>query len=249
MSISKVLCTALATVAVGTLFAADANSTLITFSSSGDTYADGSPVLEGEWYALCWSANETFGGVDAACKPLVEGDVVVRAHPIAKNGGCPYVVFVLSGDEAKTTGYYFVCLLDTRATATGPVAAATSDSLPARVNSRTVAMTTSALSGVEAGISSGATDQTASASVADALATVTEPAKIVKLDPSGDEVLITVANMHPLVAYNIKYGEKVSDITTSTLRATAQKGNYAGGNVIFSVTKENANFFQLIQAE
>ena len=248
MSISKVLCTALATVAVGTLFAADANSTLITFSSSGDKYADGSPVLDGEWYALCWSANETFGGLDADCNPIAEGDEVLRAISIAKGGvGCPRVVFVLDSTEAKTTGNYFVYMLDTRTSATAVATDADNNGRPDKVNSTTVAMTASSSSGVgNGGISTkGETGKTAVASASDVL--IDEPAKIVSIDPNGNDVVITVANINPVLRYDIKYGKTIGAITTAT---TDRKGGFGGdGTVTFSISKENANFFQLKLAE
>jgi hypothetical protein len=34
---------------------ADAANVLVSFSTTSDRYADGTPVKDGEWYALCWS--------------------------------------------------------------------------------------------------------------------------------------------------------------------------------------------------
>ena len=40
-----------------------AEDLMFEFSSSGDTYADGKAVENGEVYALVWSADGAFGGI------------------------------------------------------------------------------------------------------------------------------------------------------------------------------------------
>ena len=54
MKFSK-FCFTLATAVFAAGAFADAANVLISFSTTADTYADGTPVKDGEWYALCWS--------------------------------------------------------------------------------------------------------------------------------------------------------------------------------------------------
>ena len=105
---------AAATFAAGAF--ADARNVLISFSTDGsETYADGAPVLPGEWYALCWSPRETFGGITLDFKPVVEGDKILILAPLAEKGRCPETIFeVDSADVPKGNGNYFVYVLDTR---------------------------------------------------------------------------------------------------------------------------------------
>lgn len=103
---------ALASVAA---FAA-ANDVLITFSTPGpDTYADGTTVLDGERYALCWSKDFAKFAINA--DGTVENGYMVIAAPVAKGGRCPTVVFEVSAANAESKykgGKWAVYLLDTR---------------------------------------------------------------------------------------------------------------------------------------
>ena len=111
----KLITLGFAALAAGATFAA-ANDLLITFSTPGpDTYADGTTVLDGERYTLCWSTDFT----QFSIKPdgTGEGGTVVLKAPVAKGGRCPTTVFeVDAGDVAKNYkgGEWAVYLLDTR---------------------------------------------------------------------------------------------------------------------------------------
>jgi len=94
---------------------AAANDVLITFSTPGpDTYADGTAVLDGERYALCWSKD--FSQFAIKADGTAEGGTVVLKAPVAKGGRCPTTVFEVDADYAKnfTGGEWAVYLLDTR---------------------------------------------------------------------------------------------------------------------------------------
>lgn len=91
----------------------------IGYHSSGrDFYRDGTPVLDGECYALVWLREGVeFAGfqrdgqlVDAANAELV------FVEPLAENGRCPPVNFAVPADFAQDhkKGLYRVVLLDTR---------------------------------------------------------------------------------------------------------------------------------------
>lgn len=92
------------------------------FSSTGDTYADGSAVQNGEVYALVWTANGTFAGFNADGSLADAKNSDVMAYSLAYGGGCPTTVFI--ADEDHEGGFYQVYLLDTRAYSDAGVAGA-----------------------------------------------------------------------------------------------------------------------------
>ena len=85
---------------------AGSDDVIVLFSTPGpDTYADHSPVLDGECYALVWTpTGETFAGIGS--------------DGVAKGGRCPCVQFTVDGAyyEANglSNGTMAVYLLDTR---------------------------------------------------------------------------------------------------------------------------------------
>ena len=96
---------------------AAANDALIAFSTPGvDTYADGTPVLDGECYALVHlDAGEA--GFSLAADGTATGGEIVLAAPVAKGGRCPKVMFEVDAKDVETKykgGSWRVYLLDTR---------------------------------------------------------------------------------------------------------------------------------------
>ena len=102
---------------------------LLAFSTTGpDRYADGSPVMEGEIYALVWTrAGATFAGVQADGALVNPGDSeIVMTQPNAGTkvvdgetvGYCRPTLFHIPAafHAAHAGGRYEVVLLDTRAT-------------------------------------------------------------------------------------------------------------------------------------
>lgn len=100
------------------------NDALLAFSTKGpDAYADGTPVMVGEVYALVWMRNGfEFQGVDLNGQAVdAENNAVVVAMPLAKarkdgTVHCPLTLFQL--DEtfaaAHADGQFALALLDTR---------------------------------------------------------------------------------------------------------------------------------------
>ena len=112
----KLITLGFAALAAGITFAA-ANDVLITFSTPGpDTYADGTTVLDGEFYALCWSKN--FANFTINADGTATGGKIVLKAPLAKGGRCPTIVFEVDAAEAAaeqySTGSWAVYMLDTR---------------------------------------------------------------------------------------------------------------------------------------
>ena len=100
-------------------FANGADDVVVTFSTRGpDRYADGATVMDGECYALVWSADGVFEGLSANGEPVDSADRVVLVAPLAKNGRCPEIIFQLPASVAASlaNGVYDVLLLDTRVT-------------------------------------------------------------------------------------------------------------------------------------
>ncbi len=104
-------------VAAMSLYAGDGVTRTINFSSTGpDCYADGTQVLDGEVYALVYASGE-FDGLKADGTLVDSNDKIVCKAPLAKNGRCPFITFILDGDNADLSeSNLSVYLLDTRKT-------------------------------------------------------------------------------------------------------------------------------------
>lgn len=84
---------------------------VLTFTVSGaETYADGSALAEDECYALVWSGDGEFDGLNPDGTPIHEGDEVLYIGKIYKDSN---VVFRLE-DGFKSGGTFEVYILDTR---------------------------------------------------------------------------------------------------------------------------------------
>ena len=246
---TKYLSVAAAAMLCGAAFAQQ--NTLISFSTSsvlGDTYADGSVVQKGEWYALCWSSDGTFAGLDATGEAIAAGDEVLAKFPLAKvvdgKGYCPKTVVEIDSNY-KSDGFFFVYLLDTRGGTDNTVYASGDVSRPFSVNSATEVV----------GVTAAATAVTIS-NVSTAGKAVTEASikglgvenpRVVGINPVGDQVLIEVENMSPYIRYNVKKGASVSAITSLATETTPQTGDLEGNSVVFPVAKDEARFFQVVQ--
>ena len=244
MRFSKISLCAAAVAAVSIAFA-DAGNTLVVFSTTGDAYADGTPVKDGEWYALCWSANNEFGGLSSECEPLVEGDRVFLMAPLAEGGRCPEVVFQIKSSEAPTSGNYFVYMLDTRGLDGKPSKAV--NKKPAMVNA-TVATDASAKGAKGTEASSYAIGSELSKDGSGAIAwsesgvdNVGQP-EIKSFRIDGDRVKIKVANMHPSVRYNIFTGSEPGNITKTTLDSPVSAES---NSVEFDLDKDQGKFFKV----
>ena len=116
----KYMVSVLALVASIAVFAANTDDMPFGYHSTGiDTYGDNkTPVLDGEYYALVWIATGAeFAGFkfDGTLVDEEKNDIVFL-RPLAENGKCPPVDFViprLYRDE-HPKGEYRVVLLDTR---------------------------------------------------------------------------------------------------------------------------------------
>ena len=92
--------------------------TIFCSTTGPDYYRDGvTQAVDGEVYALVWTADGATFSMDAAGN-VSEGSKVIKMVSIAKDGKCPPVLFVLTGENADITGGTFsLYLLDTRSKA------------------------------------------------------------------------------------------------------------------------------------
>ena len=222
---------------------ADAANVLISFSTTADYYADGTAVKDNEWYALCWSADDSFDGLNLDCTPVSEAEKILILAPLAEGGRCPYVVFQVDSSKAPSGGNYFVYLLDTR-DANGNVSSyrKTDDGryVPANVVNGSAAVQSYEAKTSEVGLTS--TKASSSSVEVSSDGWVAVQPKIVGFDLVGDAtVKITVVGMMRGLTYKVSMGSDVNDLKTTDVAPTTEDGK-----VSFYVTDEDARFFKVV---
>lgn len=230
---------------------ADANNTLITFSTLGsdrpDLYADGTIVKDGEWYALAWTKNDTFGGLGSDGAPLVEGDRILLAAPLAKKGHCPWVVFQLDSQFVKKEGLdkgnYIVVLLDTRGVDAkqSPSPRVEGQKMPALVNGVVETAAKAPASGTSQRISGNVSGRKWNESeVADLGLTP----KVTDIRVIGNRVQGWVSDLQPTVRYNVYRGKDVDKIDEVALdRPFVCPEN--GGSIFFDLEADEGSLIQV----
>jgi len=214
------------------------------FASSGDTYADGTAVQDGEVYALVWTANGSFAGFNADGTLVDKTGSDVMAYSLAFGGGCPTTVFF--ADEDHEGGFYQVYLLDTRAYSDAGVAGApaglaeggkltTVKGFSAVVSAKFTKDSADLTEGVKATVDGSAT----AALPADVPAPVITGVNFV-----GGAVQITVENVVPYVQYTVSGGKTPAakdqaDIATGLSRQA--------GKITLTVANPGENrFFKVV---
>lgn len=199
-------------------FAATADlDTLITFSTKGpDKYLDGNTVMDGECYALVWAkTGSEFKGLTADGKCVdEENNALVLVAPIAKDGHCPPVMYVVKATDANFEKYkggdYGIYLLDTRVAKTETDAngeSTTTYTLAGLQGGKPKAV--NGLAAVQEGVKSDE-GELASATTSGSVTVVNAappPAdapkpEIKAIKIVGDNVFLTVANTVPYIQYN-----------------------------------------------
>lgn len=198
----KAIASMVAVMATAAAFAA-ANDMLITFSTKGDdTYADGSYVLDGERYALCWSTD--FSKFSIGADGVATGGKIVVAPPVAKNRRCPTVVFEIDAAKAATEysgGSFAIYLLDTRRYADGKVVGlaggATSINAAGAAGGTVSVSTGAAPTSID-------TSSAVAASAETALPSGVPQPTVTKIDVEGGFVYVKVKGTVPYLAYSLK---------------------------------------------
>ena len=226
----------------GAAFAA-ANDVLITFSTKGpDTYADGSYVLDGERYALCWSKD--FSKFSIGANGVATGGKIVLSAPVAKNRRCPTIVFEVNAKKAATEyadGSYAVYLLDTRKYADGQVVG---------LAGGTSSVNASGAIGAALNVNVGSIASYTSTSSAAANTGTSVPADVPQPEITGIRILdgnvyVTVKGTVPFLAYSLT--ESATPDGEGAATAAAQSGADSQDEEITLVTpaKEGGAFLKV----
>ena len=224
----KLVALGFAALAAGMTFAA-ANDVLITFSTPGpDTYADGSTVVNGECYALCWSKDFSAFAINAD-GTATGGEIVLKA-PVAKGGRCPTVVFEIDADYAAAknfaSGSWAVFLLDTRSFGGNKVNTTGQVGASVKVGTGAVASLT--------GKSAATSELAAGVEVA-------QP-EITGIKVVDGNVYVTVKGTVPYLAYGLTEGATPDAVTEPVGEAKA--GNADEEITLVTPVKEGGAFFK-----
>lgn len=239
----KIVSFAMALSALGVFAAAEPQVCCLSFSTPGpDTYADGTPVARGECYALVWSKDGVFEGIQANGKTVDPADRVVYVAPTETAGKCSGKDVLISdtvmfGSVKALDGQFGIYLLDTRKFdgTTFTVGKAN----PVNYAQQAVASFTATLSvgnvaqsvmGV--GIAAGAATPLPPG----------EPTKptIVGFEVGDETVTLTVANTSAWANYGVQAGVTPKDLSVS---GTPKVG---GGTITLIVPKQgDSGFFQV----
>ena len=232
-----------AAMAAGAAFAA-ANDAMIAFSTQGpDKYADGTTVLDGESYALVWTAPGVGEAVIAA-DGTVTGGAIALVAPVAKGGRCPKMFFEVAASDMATKyvgGSWSVYLLDTRKFGKdGSV----------RVAGKSAGINTVGKVGEAGGVS--AAGRTALAGDAAKAGTVAAGVEVSKPEITAFRVVdgyvyVTVKGTMPFLAYGVNEGANPAAVDTPV--GDAKPGNIAGDGEVTFVTpaKEGGATFDRVE--
>ena len=233
--------TALFCAVAAAAFGVFAEDLMFEFSSSGDTYADGKAVENGEVYALVWSADGAFGGINKDGSLVRAGDEIVRTS-FAANGGCFPTIFVLDSAKVKATGVYQVYLLDTRAFAADGTAGAPtglSEGKLTKVNG--CSAVTSATFKRQDQLAGNAVKVEGAGGAAMGFAADTPVPVITGVTPTADgKVVITVSNVVPYVPYAVSCGATPDALTQKDVASVL---SLSDGVLTITVANPGANRF------
>ncbi len=228
-----------------------ADDAVVTFSTRGpDRYADGTTVMDGECYALVWSADGVFEGLSANGEPVDPNDKVILVAPYAKDGRCPEILFQIPASEAASlaAGAYEVLLLDTRIARAGGATApyGTVNGKLKMVNGFGGVADGLSIAKMSGGLNAGSVAEASSgsrvAAGAPAPAGVAQPrVKHIRVD--GDKVFLTVENLPGFM--RVQGGAQISD-SAALGSATATDG---GSQDVILVTRTTgaSGFFRVVR--
>ena len=213
---------------------AGANDLLIMFYTPGpDKYADGNVVLDGERYALVYTAAN---GTQTS----------VLTVSIAKDGKCPPVLFSVDEKEVAekySGGSWGVYLLDTRDFATDAggktLSGLDAEGQPTVVNVKATVGDGIASAG---GFESAASSTGVAAGTYD-LSSIPQP-KVAGIKIDGANVIVTVKDTVPFVGYTLQSGADVKSFAVPA-GATALNGNASGEINLVAPKKDGAQFFKV----
>lgn len=220
-------------------FAGKDNVVVTFFTTGPDQYADGTPVVDGETYALVFTPNgSTFQGFNADGSAVGDSIVALKA-PVAKGGKCPFVKFEIDEAYAKknyANGTWGVYLLDTRVFAAAPGA----DGQPQATGAFGKAV--NGYGAVATGDGTGFVSADAtSAKASGSLPADKGAVKITGIKLLDGKVFITVAGTVSSKSYQVQAGATPDAIATDAMAV----GNTAGEMIIVRDQKAGGEFFSV----
>ena len=230
---------ALGVIGLSVAAVAAVNDTLLMFSTQGpDKYSDGkTEVIDGECYALCYVTDAGAFAIKADGTAAAGGEVLLTA-PVAKDGRCPNLLYVVDAAkaEALTGGAYAVYLLDTRTSKAAGAALANGKDGAALVVNGAGAVVEGGTAG-----STEATDTIAQLPVpssgAVTAAVVIDQPTITAIKVDGANIKLTVSNLSPAADYKVLAGTGVANLSTE-VPATVDGST-------FTVSKDAGQFFKV----
>ena len=206
----------------------------ISFSTPGpDQYADGTPVIDNEYYALVWTPAN--GGEQT----------IVCAVKAAKDGKCVPVLFTVDAETYKE-GTFGVYLLDTRVFATDENGDTKVTGLAGKFDADSQNVKVAVADGIVS--SEGAIVTAAKGVSADGydLAALNVPApRVTKIEVENANVVVTVADTVPFVAYTLQAGSDVKKEFSVPPAATCANGNKGGEIKLVTPKEPGAQFFKV----
>ena len=193
----------------------------VMFSSTGpDKYADGTPVLDGEVYALVWTkAGATFAGFNADGTVVdAENSKLVSSAPIATGSHCPLVMYMLTGanSDLDATGSFSVYLLDTRVKSAAGTAVG-GDEVDGKTVVTAINATTAVAKTVKGGDYAAGEAAPAAGAVVSAVPADAPNPRITAVEVVGGQVIVKVADTVPYLQYGISAGKTPSKLDQTDL--------------------------------
>ena len=219
----------------------------VKFASTGpDKYADGTPVLDGEIYALVWTkTGAAFAGFNADGTVVdAENSKLVSAAAVARAQHCPTHYYMLTGanSDLAATGTFSVYLFDTRVkTAAGTTVGGVTEGTVKAINATTAVaetVSTAVKTTVDEPVS-------AAGAVATAVPADTPQPRITAIEVVGGQVVVKVADTVPYLQYGISAGKTPSKLDQTDL-VDGVNGMAEGLTLIVENPAEN-RFFQVIR--
>ena len=251
--LSLLLLAAVGSAAFGTI-----EDGVVRFSTPGvDRYADGTPVANGECYALVWSpAGSSFAGFNADGSVVSPQDRLVLAAPLALDGRCRETLFQIPAEvyAALEGGEWAVCLIDTRR-ANG-VPAGAENGVPKRVN-RWVAVKAgvevqpSSASGVMAtALRARAAGQGVRANTPSSVPEAARHPTITAMEVSDDTVTLLVADTVPYLTYTIESSESLGNFRTDKYADKVDGEADPDAEIVLETdAPSDCRFFRITRAE
>lgn len=222
----------LAAVAATSAIAYTPETKIVSFSTENLFYGDGAPVVDGERFALCWSADGSFDGLTADCKAKDADEAVACIVPLAKDGKVPYTVFFI--DDGKVGGEYYMYMLDTRDSAGTVATSVTASTVNGFVKvGDKVSVTTGATKAMD-GVSTSGKFNVDGFIANEASLTI---------ETVDGAMRVRACNLSPALTYKVKYGKTLNELQEADLTLPQDLTKY--GETYIVIPEGEGGFFKL----